>query len=177
MQACFSAMPKLSVNPCLAVWTTVEGSTLLVFYHQLPLLCDTNGLPKILLSKCHTINLHRPRNVSGNRGNTKSMHGCMHDVMICTLVLSISLSRWSTSGFWTDLSNDFGLSSRTARGTCADPKRQKKTRNMLFIVSNVIFLVPESRLARIIYNARKHSRGPNAPWKVQVSLLTLDQCT
>lgn len=43
---CASAMLKLSVNPCSAVWTTFEGSTLPVFYHQLRLLCDTNGLPK-----------------------------------------------------------------------------------------------------------------------------------
>lgn len=69
------------------------------------------------------------------------------------------------------------LSSRTASGTCADAKQRKKTLNTLLIFSNVVSLVPESRLAPVIYNARKHSRSSNAPLKVQISLLTLDQCT
>lgn len=102
----------------------------------------------------------------------------MHYVMVCTLALSISLSRWLLD---LDLEQivpyDFGLSSRTASGTRADTEQQKKTHNTLLIVSNVISVVPESRPAHVIYNTRKHSRSSNAPWEVQVSLLTLDQCT
>lgn len=92
----------------------------------------------------------------------------MHYVMVCTLALSISLSRWSSDP---DLGHivpyDFGLSSRTASGTRADAEQRKKTRNTFLIFSNVSPLAPESRPAYVIYNARKHSRSSNAPWKVR----------